>query len=434
MKASALLLLAKSIMKTISDHGHVAYIVGGYVRDRLLNKDIKDIDLATSALPEEVMSWFDHTVPTGLQHGTVTVIISGVSFEVTTFRKEEEYVEHRRPSRVHFISDLDEDLKRRDFTINAMAMDINEKIIDPYNGQVDMKQGRLKTVGDPYERFKEDALRMMRCIRFASVYRLDIENATWEALCTYAPALKHIAMERVRMELEKTVEGVWPTKGLCLFLDSKLLQFCKEPLELPWDIWNKPDIRATTAVLDYLAFEARWVYLIHMSGLTTEQARSFFQTLTFSKKRTDELCKIIEFKEWMFTRAGREADYTKDDLKEAVVIGAVSMGTAPAVIWIELLKQIHVLGALTSIMPGWNDSLLKLVIAHGMEWVQGMPVSSVKELDIGGQELQLIAPPGPWMRIVLDKLLVDTALQRIPNQKASLLKQAERCRREMILE
>lgn len=154
------------ILHTLHEHGHQAYFVGGAVRDVLLGREIGDIDIATDATPDKVESLFEKTVDVGKEHGTVIVLHDGVSYEVTTFRTESEYEDFRRPKEVAFITSLKEDLLRRDLTINAMAMDINGEIIDHVGGKQDIKRKRIQTVGDPACRFQEDALRMMRAVRF----------------------------------------------------------------------------------------------------------------------------------------------------------------------------------------------------------------------------------------------------------------------------
>ncbi|MEC0245781.1 CCA tRNA nucleotidyltransferase, partial [Paenibacillus chitinolyticus] len=200
----------RRVLERLRSRQHEAYFVGGFVRDFVLERPVKDVDIATSAKPEEVMEAFSKTVPTGLQHGTVTVLTGAYSFEVTTFRKETEYEGFRRPAEVEYITDLEEDLKRRDFTMNAMAMDAEGNLIDPFGGRSDMDRGVLRCVGEAAERFGEDALRMLRCIRFAAEYGLVIEEATWLALLRQAPLLRHIAMERVRAELQRMVGGADP--------------------------------------------------------------------------------------------------------------------------------------------------------------------------------------------------------------------------------
>ena len=229
----------KEVLLRLMQAGFEAYFVGGCVRDKMLGRRLKDIDIATSALPDQVIALFPRTVPTGLKHGTVTVIIDGHAFEVTTFRKESEYEQFRRPKQVEFISDLHEDLRRRDFTVNAMALDANGRCIDPFGGQEDLRNGQIRCVGNPEERFHEDALRMLRGIRFACEYGFELERLTWEALCRHAPLLVHVAIERVTAELEKMIEGRSPDRAVSLLVESRLLRYLGQPVEWPLAAWEQ---------------------------------------------------------------------------------------------------------------------------------------------------------------------------------------------------
>ncbi len=427
MTASHLLVHAKTILQTLNDHGHAAYIVGGYVRDRLLHRPTKDIDIATSARPEEVMEAFDHTVPTGLQHGTVTVLVSGIAYEVTTFRREEAYIAYRRPSEVHFITDLEEDLKRRDFTINAMAMDLEEHIIDPFKGQADLRSGIIRTVGDPFERFKEDALRMMRCIRFASAYDFEIEVDTWSALTAFAPALKHIAMERVRMELERTIEGPYPARGFQLFLESKLLKYSKEEQDWTWDKLDSAEIRKLTLILDELGLESRWVFLMLIQGLSHQAAQISMQQLTFTKKKIADTSTVLELFEWL-----NEECHCLNDAEILLKTAAVKYSADAVRVCFQIMANCHRYHALHLVVPQIDESLCLSWIKHAEQWLNDMPVFTTKDLAIGGKDLKKLAPSGPWMRRVLGKLVLDVALHRIPNEKEALQQQAERYRKELM--
>ncbi|MDT3993949.1 CCA tRNA nucleotidyltransferase, partial [Mammaliicoccus fleurettii] len=157
---------AKWIIEALENHGHHAYFVGGSVRDYLMDKHISDVDITTSALPEEVESIFDKTLPIGKEHGTIIVLGSDQQFEVTTFRKDGDYVDHRRPTSVQFVTDLYEDVARRDFTMNAIAMDKSYQLHDYFNGLKDINNKIIKAVGTPIDRMEEDALRIMRGVRF----------------------------------------------------------------------------------------------------------------------------------------------------------------------------------------------------------------------------------------------------------------------------
>ncbi len=193
------------ILNRLNEKGFQGYLVGGCVRDRLLNKTPYDWDITTNALPQEIKDIFSdfHLNLKGLKHGTVGVIIDGEMIEITTYRIDGEYLDNRRPDKVLFTPNLKEDLARRDFTVNAMAMDINENIIDEFNGQVDLKSKIIRTVGDAETRFNEDALRIMRGLRFASMEGFIIEENTLKASKKLAPKLKNIAYERIYIELKK---------------------------------------------------------------------------------------------------------------------------------------------------------------------------------------------------------------------------------------
>lgn len=198
------------IIETLQKNGYEAYAVGGCVRDMLNGDTPHDFDITTSAEPETVMSLFEKTVPTGIKHGTVTVIINGVPNEVTTYRTDGEYRDHRRPDSVIFVKSLREDLARRDFTVNAMAYNQKDGLKDFFGGREDIENRILRAVGEPGRRFYEDALRIMRLFRFSSVLGFDIEENTLKAALGYAPTLKSVSAERIYSELLKTLCGKNP--------------------------------------------------------------------------------------------------------------------------------------------------------------------------------------------------------------------------------
>ena len=198
------------IIETLQKNGYEAYAVGGCVRDMLNGDTPHDFDITTSAEPEAVISLFKKTVPTGIKHGTVTVIINGVPNEVTTYRTDGEYRDHRRPDSVIFVKSLREDLARRDFTVNAMAYNKKDGLKDFFGGKQDIQNRILRAVGEPERRFYEDALRILRLFRFSSVLGFNIEENTLKAALEYAPTLKNVSAERIYSELLKTVCGKNP--------------------------------------------------------------------------------------------------------------------------------------------------------------------------------------------------------------------------------
>ena len=200
---------AKTVVRKLTEKGYKAYAVGGCVRDLLRGRTPDDYDIATSAFPEnvaEVFSAYD-VIPTGLKHGTVTVVIDKIPYEITTFRKDGNYPDGRRPEKVEFVDDLKEDLSRRDFTVNAMAYNDDEGLIDPFGGEQDLKNKILRCVGDPEKRFTEDALRILRAARFCSTLSLTAEEETARKAIKLAYKLKNVSAERIFAEVNKLLLG-----------------------------------------------------------------------------------------------------------------------------------------------------------------------------------------------------------------------------------
>lgn len=195
------------VIDRLTQNGYKAYIVGGCVRDILLGEIPNDFDVTTSAKPEEIIPLFEKTVPTGIKHGTITVILNNEPIEVTTFRTEGIYTDNRRPDSVEFVSHLKEDLARRDFTVNAIAYNHTEGIKDFFGGQEDLENKILRAVGNPEKRFKEDALRILRLFRFASTKKFKIEKETLNAALSCSHLLKNVSRERIFEELKKAVTG-----------------------------------------------------------------------------------------------------------------------------------------------------------------------------------------------------------------------------------
>ena len=201
---------AEIILHILEKAGYEAYVVGGCVRDSILGRSPDDWDITTSAKPEQVKALFHRTVDTGLQHGTVTVLMEKEGYEVTTYRVDGEYEDGRHPKEVTFTASLEEDLKRRDFTINAMAYNPSSGLVDLFGGLEDIERKIIRCVGDPLERFTEDALRIMRAVRFSAQLGFAIEEETRKALKVLAPNLKHVSAERIQVELVKLLMSPHP--------------------------------------------------------------------------------------------------------------------------------------------------------------------------------------------------------------------------------
>ncbi|MGM9949906.1 MAG: CCA tRNA nucleotidyltransferase [Lysinibacillus sp.] len=213
---------AKQVIRQLEDAGFEAVFVGGAVRDVLLGRPGNDVDVATSALPGEVKTVFSKTIDIGIEHGTVLVLDAGEPIEVTTYRTDGEYADHRRPDGVVFVRSLEEDLKRRDFTMNAIAMDADERIIDLYGGRQDIHHKIIRAVGNPSERFAEDALRMLRAVRFSAQLGFAIEQETLAAVKEHASDISFVARERIAVELEKIWVSPAPKAGIDALVESGL--------------------------------------------------------------------------------------------------------------------------------------------------------------------------------------------------------------------
>lgn len=225
MKAFPLPPVIKDFAAVFKKSNHDLYIVGGAVRDWLIGIANNDYDFTTDALTDEVSSMFRRTIPTGIKHGTITVHFKGEAFEVTTFRTDGDYHDGRHPDSVTFVRSLSEDLMRRDFTINALAADAySGQIIDEHRGINDLHEKKIRAIGNPVQRFSEDALRLMRACRFAAKLNFEVEEKTKEAMCALSPTISKVSKERIHDELVKTLMTDYPVKGIELMRETGLLK------------------------------------------------------------------------------------------------------------------------------------------------------------------------------------------------------------------
>lgn len=270
--------LPATLQKTASTllaKGYQCFLVGGAIRDLLLKRPVKDYDLATNAQPEVVLQLFRRVIPTGLKHGTVTVLTTDHQYEITTFRTEGLYCDHRRPTTVSWTDDITLDLERRDFTINALAWDFaRHRLFDPFGGQADLKAKIIRALGNPQERFQEDALRILRAIRFATELSFKIEEETFLALKQLSLLLKEISAERIRDELQKIVLASHPSVGFRLMSEADILklilpelascQGVKQPPLHSFDVFEHSLLALDGVAEDDLVL--RWAALFHDIG------------------------------------------------------------------------------------------------------------------------------------------------------------------------
>ncbi|HET7577812.1 MAG TPA: CCA tRNA nucleotidyltransferase [Bacillales bacterium] len=279
---------AAPILKQLTAHGNEAYIVGGAVRNFLLGKPVEDIDITTSAGPEDVRALFKKTIPVGIEHGTVIVRHNHRSYEVTTFRTESDYDDHRRPSSVSFVSSLEEDLKRRDFTMNAIAMSETGEIVDPFSGREAIRTGKIQTVGRAEERFREDPLRMMRAVRFVSQLSFEMDGETREAVRRLAGELRHISVERITVEFDKLLLGTDTRKAFTELADSGLYVY------LP-GLGDRGSLLnpLTERALDPLSLlQERWAVVAEL--LQIEDPERWLRQWKLSNQRIKEVSRILK--------------------------------------------------------------------------------------------------------------------------------------------
>ncbi|MGG4142810.1 CCA tRNA nucleotidyltransferase [Paenibacillus algorifonticola] len=410
---------ALPILATLNGHGHEAVFVGGCVRDTVMGLALKDVDIATSATPEQVVALFAYCIPTGLQHGTVTVIQDGTGYEVTTYRKESVYEKHRRPESVAFISELKEDLLRRDLTINAMALHLSGDYYDPYGGMSDIQSKLVRCVGDAEARFQEDALRMLRALRFASQFSFRIVYRTWRALLKHRELLRYVAMERVQAELDKMLGGPAPHYAAGLLTGSGLLAYTLEPLPAARALLAE-SAKKKRIKLDYLTeldgVDIRYAALMTRPSVTLQEAKATLQALRMSGSRTGVIMAIVSLHHEMVVNRSPNEEKLRTSWVEAIL----RYGRAAAASWL------HIAEANGREHAFWADlPQMKL-------WLSQMEISSLKELAINGNQLAAYweRKPGAWMGETLKQLLLLVALGELANSQEQLLKQVDRWKEE----
>ena len=291
------------VVEQLEKAGYEAYVVGGCVRDALMGITPKDWDITTSARPEQVKEVFPVTFDTGIEHGTVSVRHEHETYEVTTYRIDGAYTDHRRPTEVAFTSKLYEDLARRDFTINAMAYHPERGLIDYFEGQRDLKEGCIRCVGRAEERFEEDALRMLRAIRFAARLQFTIEPQTFAAIQIKAEGLAHVSRERVADEMNKTLLCENP-QGLSQIVSSGLYPYVCAQFQNEWQekATATVDFEAPAKVLCQKAL--RWAALLYPLG--SEKAGKVLRELKFDNATHRDAVHLVQYREAALPQNGRD--------------------------------------------------------------------------------------------------------------------------------
>ena len=383
----------KYILEKLEANGCSADIVGGPVRDFLLGKIPDDYDITTSASPDEIKRIFsdDRTVDTGIKHGTVSVILDGVSYEVTTYRIDGEYKDSRRPETVTFTKKIEEDLRRRDFTMNAIAYNPNRGITDPYGGREDVNAGIIRAVGEPCVRFTEDALRILRGVRFAAALGFDVEEETKRAMLETRHLLANVSVERIYVELKKALSGKYSYDALAEFSEI-ILDVIPElsGLALP-----------EKSRYENADFKARLIALFYINSETPK--RSFESAM--ARLHTDSHIRevgasVLSFIDSADIMSARGLKYllrdVGDECAKLLVSVKVLLGTAPSHSY-EMLAELLDSGA----------------------------VYKLSELKINGKDLLSLGVKGRRIGNILDSLLSDVIEEKLENERNALLSAAK---------
>jgi tRNA nucleotidyltransferase (CCA-adding enzyme) len=427
------------ILDTLHEHRYQAFIVGGCVRDCILGKVPGDWDIATNALPGEVKGLFQKTLDTGIKHGTITVMIDKNSFEITTYRIDGEYADFRRPRSVTFTSSIEEDLSRRDFTMNAIAYNPEEGIVDPFGGITDIKKGNIRTVGDPDKRFSEDALRMLRAVRFSAQLGFSVDERTLKSIGKNSSLLGSISSERIRDELTKILLSDNPLR-FSLLMDTKLIKYTLPEFEPCFLTGQNNPYHAYNVALHTLLSVAnikrdnilRWAMLFHDIGkpgvkttdrkgidhfynhqqLSVKLSRATMLRLRFDKRSMDKILLLVRCHDMQIKddpKSVRKAmSRIGEDMFESLlmVIEADKKAQNPrllkertrkfAKLW-EVYKEIKEKGQCTSLkaLAVSGDDLIALGIKPGKE---------IKEL-LSGLLEKVLEEPGLNRKEILLELL-----------------------------
>lgn len=281
---------ALPVINQLTQAGYEAYFVGGCVRDAILGLPIHDVDIATSAFPAEIKEVFEKTIDVGIEHGTVLVLSGDESYEITTFRTESTYQDYRRPDHVDFVRSLEEDLKRRDFTINALALAHDGSVIDLFDGLSDLKNRCLRAVGQAQDRFQEDALRMMRGLRFISQLDFQLEAKTKEAICNHAELLTKISVERICIEFEKLLVGKNRSQALALFIETNCFKYCPQLTRYEKQLSNFAQV-ANHQLHDVTV---AWAAILTYFNMPMQQVRPFLKAWKTSNQLIIEVQLLLQ--------------------------------------------------------------------------------------------------------------------------------------------
>ena len=428
---------AATLLDALHAAGYAAYAVGGCVRDSLLGRTAHDWDLCTSALPQQVMALFgaEQCIPTGLQHGTVTIKYGGQLYETTTFRTEGSYTDGRHPDAVQFVPDVREDLARRDFTINAMAYNEAEGLVDPFGGQKDLQNGLLRAVGEPQQRFTEDALRILRLYRFAARFGFALDAATARAARQLAPHLDCISAERIQEELAKLLAAAQPGA----YLEPAVLAVVLPELTPENLTAAKPVVDACPAGEENLP--VRWAALLGALGET--DTRRVLKRLRCSNACIEGTVILVRemagqgvcgsFSEdrplgWDPAAAGsRAGDGMARFVSEEKAPAHAGEVAIRQLLGRYGLRTVERLCALCAALHPQNAPDCALAAQRARQLEADGVCCRVSQLAVNGRDLMAAGiPAGPALRQVLEALLDGVIRAEYPNEKPALLAAAQK--------
>ena len=399
---------AATLLNALHAAGYAAYAVGGCVRDSLLGRTAHDWDLCTSALPQQVMELFGaaQCIPTGLQHGTVTIKYGGQLYETTTFRTEGSYTDGRHPDAVQFVPDVREDLARRDFTINAMAYNEAEGLVDPFGGQKDLQNGLLRAVGEPQQRFTEDALRILRLYRFAARFGFALDAATARAARQLAPHLDCISAERIQEELAKLLAA--PQPGV--YLEPAVLAVVLPELTPAALEAAKPVVDACPAGEENLP--VRWAALL--GALGEANTRRVLKRLRCSNACIEETAVLVRETAGKGVSEKKASAHT-GDIHIRRLLGRYGLCT------------VERLCALCAALHPQNAPACTFAAQRARQLDADGVCCRVSQLAVNGRDLMVAGiQAGPALRRVLEALLDGVIRAEYPNEKPALLAAAQK--------
>jgi tRNA nucleotidyltransferase (CCA-adding enzyme) len=383
-------LQAVPVLNLIENAGFEAYFVGGSVRDHILGREIADVDIATSALPEELKKIFPKTTDVGIEHGTILVHYKGTPYEITTFRLEAGYTDFRRPDKVLFIRSLTEDLQRRDFTMNAIAMDKDGEIIDPFGGKQSINKKLIETVGNPDERFGEDALRMLRAVRFLSQLSFSVEDNTLKSLQRHCNLLENIAVERKTAEFEKMLQGRDCAKAAELMVTSGMYKY------LPGLVHQEKSLLQFSASISLeLGLNECWVLLLYELRLIGKEIDAFLRGW---KLPVQKIKFIKQIHSLLVYRLGKE--WNEESVYKAGLDNALSC---------ERVYQ--------TLFPEKSNSAERI-----KQIFDRLPIKERHELNVTGNDLMAWRGknPGPWLKELLEEIEKAVIYGDVQNEKEKI--------------